>query len=146
MRKHIAVVLAAITLLTCAGCNNTEGNVPSESVTPDNTVEFESSLYTVGSALDAVYSAAGYTYDYATTEEGERVLEEYLSNCGTTLDLLIDEFDEDKDPSTSLVVAQVLGSVGIKSSEVDWSTRGDYLDEIDSFTSDKIAEYFLNKK
>lgn len=27
-----------------------------------------------------------------------------------------------------------------------WSTRGDYLDEIDSFTSDKIAEYFLNKK
>ena len=125
MRKHIAVVLAAITLLTCAGCNNTEGNVPSESVTPDNTVEFESSLYTVGSALDAVYSAAGYTYDYATTEEGEKVLEEYLSNCGTTLDLLIDEFDEDKDPSTSLVVAQVLGSVGIKSSEVDWSTRSD---------------------
>ena len=134
MRKHIATILVAALILSFAGCNNAEdGNINTNTSTAiedesPQDVEVEANLYSVGSILADVYSAAGYTYDYQSTEEGEKVLEDYLSNCGTTLDDFVNEFGTDKDPSTSLIVARVLGSIGVSSSEVDWSTASEAME------------------
>ena len=117
MRKYIAALMAAVTVLSLSACGQKEEVQGMDYTISD--VEVSPTLYTVGSAFDMVYSTAGYEDDIS-------VFNEYLNGFDTDINALILELEGN--PSTSITLSRILGNSGIKMSEVDWSTAYEIYD------------------
>lgn len=114
MRKYIAALLAAATLFTCTACGQKEEVITDS--TPNNNVTVQPTLFTVGDVFYDIYTNAG-----CTGEDGdEDILNEYLGNYDLSVDSVILELEGSA--STSIPLSRLLGDIGVKMSEVDWST------------------------
>lgn len=111
MKKQFIAILLSTCILLLSGCGdkNATSSKPSE-------VDVKPSLYSAYDAFDTVITAAGY-YD---STNGRQLVEQYLAKYGYTLSQL--KLDLQQNPSTNVKIAEILNSVQLKISEIDWST------------------------
>ena len=121
MKKFAAILCCAALLTSLTGCGGDEGsNTTGGSV---STEVIEPTLYSMDTALDKVYKAAGYNYDYETPLDGQKVLDKYCAQIDVTWYDVLLAFDSDK-PEEEFALIKLFQTVGISPTDINWDTLG----------------------